>query len=98
MYSFTIYAVASNPKAATFVSDSCVGDGYCANCPANTYCSTDEVLVCLVTCLPNEFISDNGICIQCDDSCVDGCIRSENCNPCLDMLCVVCDNYDGVCE
>ena len=40
-------------------------------------------------CHWNEYLSD-GICKPCDEECDEGCVRGQNCNPCVNEICTNC--------
>ena len=62
--------------------------GFCKSCPIDT---------CLIDCEYDQFLNDQGLCKNCDADCEEGCVREDNCNPCLDPECAVCDTWE-TCE
>ena len=55
-----------------------VASNYCTQCPKYP----EEY--CLIDCEYDEFIDDQGRCFPCETDCTEGCVRFENCVPCVD--------------
>jgi hypothetical protein len=65
----------------------CDGE-FCKDCPRGP--------VCLADCDEDEYLSEGttGDCINCLATCETGCTNGENCEPCIDLLCVDCPNWE----
>jgi hypothetical protein len=65
------------------------GNSYdCSFCPEIGV--TDD---CLSTCEITEFPVSGGDCGDCDGTCSEGCVRSENCYLCYDYHCSSCTSF-----
>jgi len=67
----------------------CVQPHLCSSCPLKP----DEV--CLIECDYDQFYDEEAnSCTSCALECGDGCVREENCHPCIDAECDVCPGFD----
>ena len=73
---------------------------FCAHQYALTYFDTYSLPNCGL-----DFTADCGSCEiedtdcqRCSEGCSLGCIRTSDCNLCLDMLCTSCNSYAGACD
>ena len=63
------------------------------------YVKADFILDNLSNCGLNEIIQEDGTCLDCLDSCQEGCIRDTDCRTCHDPLCESCSqSFDGPCD
>lgn len=60
-------------------------EGSCEICPKSG--------ICLNNCKYYQYFSNN--CTNCSQSCIDGCVRQEDCNLCFDRLCESCFDYSS---
>ena len=63
------------------------------------YVKTDFTLDVLPNCDINEATQEDGTCLDCLDSCQEGCIRDTDCRTCEDPLCDSCsESFSGPCD
>ena len=56
-------------------------------CPSDPSCASN----CPIDKYPDA------LCSECDVSCVNGCVRSTDCNLCFDELCYICNTFGDTC-
>lgn len=92
IWEFCVFAIKKTNFEDDFREDHLCNDAECDICPDDT---------CVTDCEYNEYPAQNadGVweCAPCLPECEDGCVRGTDCNPCLDNLCKVCNDYDN-CE
>ena len=66
---------------------------YSTSCNGRSQCpsSTAVLGLCNITQLENS-------CTECNQSCINGCIRSTDCNLCQDPLCYSCHKFNDSCD
>ena len=75
------------PNASPEITNpACVPDFDCVNCPDDT---------CVSECLHTQFIQEDSSCGECQEDCVNGCVRGTDCRNCSQELCAECSEYDS---
>jgi hypothetical protein len=73
----------------------CSADG--GSCPKYAACADLGDGKCLMDCDANDFLNDQGECVECNTDCPNGCLREENCELCSDLECATCDGFNAEC-
>ena len=85
MYSIKITTDPNRTYEQEISTDENCGPDGCDFCPVGE---------CISNCAWNEyFLNQQAECEVCDDECTSGCVRAENCSPCADLECKICDCY-----
>ena len=66
-------------------------------CPQVNHCTACPVDECLIDCDWDQLLDDNNMCEDCLPECDGGCVRLDNCDPCLIVGCAECESFD-VCD
>ena len=87
MFEFCLYNSVIDDFSAEISPESC-GDAMCQLCPVEE---------CITECEWNQFYNENtdpASCGECLPECAAGCVREENCNPCVDEHCNECEDRE----
>ena len=60
-------------------------------------CTSSMLPNCQVNCSFETYYSNNS-CLPCLSTCSEGCIRSSDCNLCLDPICSECEFFNTSCK